>query len=202
MFDPVHYGHLRLALEAHRQLDLQEIRLIPLYSPPHRTAPIADARHRLAMLQLAIRDTRGLVVDECELNRQGTSYSIDTVRSLRQEYPRQPLCLIIGMDEFHILDTWRDWTSLLDIVHLVIVDRPGARPLTDQPVLVDLLNSHQSQDPSALSAATAGVIVKINAPLLEISSTYIRELIRTGDNIKYLTPDPIVDYIKQEKLYQ
>jgi len=202
MFDPVHCGHLRLALEAHRQLDLQEIRLTPLYNPPHRAAPIADASQRLAMLQLAIRNTRGLTADDRELIRRGTSYTIDTVRSLRIEHPQQPLCVIIGMDEFRKLDTWRDWPILLDFAHLIIVDRPGLQPLTDQPVLAELLRSHQTQDPYALTAATAGAIVKISAPLLAISSTYIRDLIHTGNSIKYLTTDQVIDYIEKEKLYQ
>ena len=201
MFDPVHNGHLRLGLETQRQLGLQEVRLIPLYTPPHRDKPVATAMQRLAMLQLAIRDTPGLTVDDRELTRRGTSYAIDTVQILRGEYPRHSICLIIGMDEFHILDTWRDWPSLLKIVHLIIVDRPGLHTDTLRPVLAQLLGSHQSRDPHALTAATAGAIIKISAPLLEISSTYIRELIHAGASIKYLTPDRVIDYIEKEKLY-
>ena len=186
-FDPVHYGHLRLGLELLRQIDLQEIRLIPLYTPVHRAAPIASASQRLEMLQLAISDARGLMVDDRELIRRGISYSIDTVRSLREEYPQQPICLIIGMDAFRILDTWRDWSSFLKMAHLIIVDRPGPQAESLRPILAELLRSHQSQDPQSLTATTAGAIIKISAPLLEISSTYIRELIRAGDSINRLS---------------
>jgi nicotinate-nucleotide adenylyltransferase len=200
-FDPVHYGHLRLALEACRLLDLREVRMLPLYLPPHRDAPVAAPAQRLAMLRLAAAHATGLIVDDREIVRGGISYSINTVRALRREFPEQPLCLIIGMDEFHALDTWREWTRLTDYVHLIIVDRPGlpARPAPTQPE--QLLGRPGAGDPSALSAARAGAIQKIRPPLLEISATYLRKLVHAGQSIRYLTPDPVIDFITQEKLY-
>ena len=201
-FDPVHFGHLRLALEVRQQLRLSEVRLIPLNHPPHRDAPVASAEQRLSMLQLAVQGTDGLAIDDCELARTGTSYTIDTVRQLRDQLPQQPLCLIIGMDQFQKFDSWRDWSSLPDYVHIILVDRPGLDADIAQPALADLYHSRRADDISIIKRSAAGAILKINAPLLEISSTQIRNLIKTGNSIKYLLPDNVIGYIAEHKLYQ
>ena len=208
-FDPVHFGHLRLALEVRQQLQLEAamlveaVRLVPLYLPPHREAPVAAAAQRLRMLQLAVANTGELIVDDCELARQGTSYTIDTVRSLRERLPSRSLCLIIGADAFRKLDTWRDWSALLDYVHLIVVDRAGQDlDFHNNPALEQLYTSRLTDDNAAINAATAGMIIRINAPLLEISSTVIRGRIRRGDNIKFLLPDAVITYIDQESLYR
>ena len=198
----MHFGHLRLALEVRQQLQLEAVRLVPLYSPPHREAPVAAAAQRLRMLQLAVADTDELVVDDCELARKGTSYTIETVRLLRVQNPDRPLCLMVGMDAFQALDTWRDWSALLDYVHLVIVDRAGQVPDIRNPALEQLYTNHRADDTAVLTEATAGAIIKVNAPLLEISSTAIRDHLRRGDSIKYLLPDAVLSYIEQESLYR
>jgi len=200
-FDPVHVGHLRLALEAYRQLDLREVRLIPVYTPPHRGTPEATPAQRLTMLQLAAAQIGGLIVDDSEITRRVTSYTVDTLRNLRALYPQQPLCLIIGMDQFQILDTWRDWNSVPEYAHLIIVERPGSQAAPG-PSQARLLRERLIQDRAALTDATTGAILKLQAPLLEISATYIRNLVRTGASIKYLTPDPVIDYIERERLYK
>ena len=201
-FDPVHFGHLRLALEVRQQLGLAEVRLIPLFQPPHRDAPVASAEQRLAMLQLAVQGTAGLAPDDSELGRKGTSYTIDTVRHLRDHHPQLPLCLIIGMDQFQKFASWRDWSSLPDYVHIILVDRPGLDTEIEQPVLADLYRSRLAEDTSIIKSTAAGAILKIKTPLLEISSTRIRDLVRAGNSIKYLLPDNVISYIEQHNLYQ
>lgn len=201
-FDPVHFGHLRLALEVQQRLQLETVRLVPLYLPPHREAPAASAAQRLKMLQLAVADTGGLIVDDCELARKGTSYTIDTVRLLRERHPDRPLCLIVGMDAFRKLDTWRDWSALLDFVHLVIVDRAGQDLNIANPALAQLYTSHRTDDKAVLGGTTAGAIIRVDAPLLEISATAIRDRLRRGGNIKFLLPDAVITYIEQESLYR
>ena len=176
--------------------------MIPLYHPPHREAPVASAEQRLAMLQLAVQGMAGLALDDCELGRMGTSYTIDTVRQLRDRHPQQPLCLIIGMDQFQKFASWRDWSSLPDLVHIILVDRPGLDTGIEQPALEDLYRSRLAEDASIINRTTAGAILKINVPLLEISSTRIRNLVRTGNSIKYLLPDNVINYIEQHSLYQ
>lgn len=201
-FDPVHFGHLRLALEVRQQLGLEQVRLIPLYQPPHRAAPVASAEQRLAMLQLAVRKTDGLVIDDCELARAGTSYTIDTVRMLRESSPQQSLCLIIGMDQFQKFDSWREWSSLPDYVHIILVDRPGMDNSIEHPALARFYRSRLTDDTSIITDKPAGAMLKVSVPLLDISSSRIRELLHAGDSTKFLLPDAVINYIEENDLYQ
>ncbi|MGH8120697.1 MAG: nicotinate (nicotinamide) nucleotide adenylyltransferase, partial [Gammaproteobacteria bacterium] len=124
-FDPVHHGHLRLAIECCERLALAEVRLVPLRVPPHRKPPRASPEHRLAMLKLAAENKNNLIVDDSELRRKTISYTIDTVSTLRKSSGRTPLCLLLGTDAFNMLHTWHRWQALLDYVHVVIAERPG-----------------------------------------------------------------------------
>ena len=137
-FDPIHHGHLRLAVEMREGLGLEELRLIPALQPPHREAPIAGAEDRLAMLEAAVARANALHIDTRELVREGPSYTVDTLLSLRAELPAQPLCLIIGMDAFCYLDTWHRWQDVLELAHIGIARRPGTTEPTGG-VLADLL---------------------------------------------------------------
>jgi nicotinate-nucleotide adenylyltransferase len=159
-FDPVHHGHLRLALEARTNLDLAEVRLVPAAEPPHRETPQAALHHRRAMLELAIAGVPGLRLDAREIERPGKSYTFDTVASLRAELPYQPLCLLIGRDAFLALHTWRRWRELPELVHIVIVDRPGAAAVIEDRDLAEIYASRRADDPAALHAAPAGRIYR------------------------------------------
>lgn len=124
-FDPVHYGHLRTALDVQEALGLNEIRLIPLRDPPHRSAPLAPASQRLALLRAAIKDNPGFAVDSRELERSGKSYSVDTLHSLKQEQPERVLCLLLGSDAFDGFPEWHEPERILQLAHLVVMQRPG-----------------------------------------------------------------------------
>ncbi len=200
-FDPVHNGHLRMALEVYQSLDLTEIRLVPLHIPSHRDRPIASSEQRLAMLRSGIKMVDGLVVDDCELKRSGTSYTLDTVMSLREVSSNQPLCLIMGMDAFQALHTWYKWTLLLDYVHIIVVDRSGNEPVFKQREIDELFSKNSTDNHTALLQAPAGKILKLTPPMLDISSTRIRELIASGKNIRYLLSDKVISYIQQQDLY-
>ena len=126
-FDPVHFGHLRMALDIYQHCDLQEVRLIPCKQPVYtsqKNDTQANSQARLAMLRLAIADTPGLTVDERELQRETPSYTIDTLLSLRAALPQTPLCFIMGSDTLATLDTWHRWQEILDIAHLIVISRP------------------------------------------------------------------------------
>lgn len=125
MFDPIHYGHLRTAFELLQSLDLEEVRFIPCGDPPHRADTFADAAFRLHMVRLATMAEPGFTVDDRELRRQGPSYSVDTLASLRGEFPGRSLCLITGMDAFLGLPGWHRWDEILDFAHIVVAHRPG-----------------------------------------------------------------------------
>jgi len=124
-FDPIHYGHLRSAFEMLQALRFDEVRFIPCGDPPHRGVTFADAELRFRMVDVAIAGQDGFVSDDRELRRDGLSYSIDTLISLREEFPERSLGLIVGMDAFLGLPQWYRWDEILDFAHIVVAHRPG-----------------------------------------------------------------------------
>lgn len=203
-FDPVHYGHLRPALELREQLAMQRMLLLPCAVPPHRPQPQASSEQRLTMLRLAVAGEPALEIDERELRRSGPSYMVDTLASLRDEFDDTPLCLCLGVDAFLGLPAWHRWQSLLELAHIVVAHRPGWR-LERQTLpeeLAEVLARHQQQDAKALSAAAAGAIVLQPVTQLAISATDIRARIGTGRSVRYLLPDQVWQYIQQQKLYR
>ncbi|MFQ5659011.1 MAG: nicotinate-nucleotide adenylyltransferase [Gammaproteobacteria bacterium] len=201
-FDPVHYGHLRMAMEVRQELDLAEVRLIPLHTAPHRNNPIASPEQRVVMLRLALEKVSGLLIDRCELQRGGISYSVDTVKACRQELGGRPLCLIMGMDAFQSLNSWHEWALLLNYVHVIVVDRPGNKTDFTHREIAQLFTKHSTEDPSVIRRTPAGRIHKLNIPMLDISATRIRRLLAVNRDVRYLLPDNVIEYIQQQGLYQ
>ncbi len=201
-FDPVHHGHLRLALEAHEGLGLEVVRLIPLHQPPHRGAPIASSEQRLAMLHAAVSGEPALRVDDRELRRDAVSYTVDTLSSLRAELGEDvPLCLLMGMDAFRALDTWHRWRELIELAHLVVASRPDAALPETGPVH-DLLGRHITHNLDDLHRKPAGYIFRQPIPPLDISASNIRALIAAGRNPRYLLPEGAIAIIHQHQLYR
>ena len=200
-FDPIHYGHLRTAFELRNKLDFSEVRFMPCGTPPHRNMPQADAATRLKMVQAATADQAGFVVDDREMRRDGPSYSVDTLDSLRDQFPRRPLCLVVGMDAFLSLPTWQDWRTLLQLGHLIVAHRPGwSTP--DMGVLGELLKARGTGTMNALHENPAGKIYIHAVTQLEISSTAIRDLINRGGDPRFLIPDKVRDIIQLTGCYQ
>ncbi|MCL4315321.1 MAG: nicotinate-nucleotide adenylyltransferase [Gammaproteobacteria bacterium] len=199
-FDPIHCGHLRLALEARQELNLDEVRLIPCGIPPHRAPPVAGAGQRLAMLSAATQDETGLRVDDREITRPGPSYTIDTLESLRAEFPSTPLCLILGMDAFLGLPAWRRWRELLSYAHLAVAHRPGYE-MNVTGEMGELLSQHRIADAAGLRAHKHGRIMLWALPALDISSSRIRALTAQGRSVRYLTPDAVCDMISVQHIY-
>lgn len=197
-FDPVHYGHLRLALEVRELFDLDEVRLIPSSVPPHRAQPAATAPHRLRMLKLAITNQPGLIIDTRELNRAGRSYMVDTLGSLRADFPDQSLLLFIGADAFNGLTTWHRWRQLFDYAHIVVVTRPGFAALTPD----DFFKARLVDDKAQLKQSEAGKLFFQPVTQLEISATAIRKMIAEKQNPGFLLPDAVIDYIRRNRLYE
>jgi len=199
-FDPVHIGHIRLAIEARELLRLATVRFVPLNQPNHRGPPLVDGATRFDMLAGAL-DDQHLIADDRELTRGGTSYSIDTLISLREELVDTPLCLLLGADAFHGLCTWHRWNELLDFAHLIVVDRPIARTPLD-PRIEALIDATGSTDPDVLNTAPCGSIYFQPIPLLPISSTDIRARIVAGRDISYLVPGSVAGMIEAQQLYR
>lgn len=202
-FDPIHLGHLRLAETAREALGLARVRLIPAGQPPHRATPGASGNHRLAMARLATADNPAFEVDAAEVTAAQASFTILTLERLRAELgPARPLVLLLGVDAFLGLPTWRRWTELLDFAHLAVANRPGYTLDTAQmpPALADLVARREAA-PAALGNAPAGAIAPFEMTPLAISATDIRARAAAGLSLRYLLPPPVVDYISRHQLY-
>ncbi|MDT8310478.1 MAG: nicotinate-nucleotide adenylyltransferase [Methylophaga sp.] len=197
-FDPVHFGHLRSALEVCQQLNLDHVRLMPCHVPPHRPQPQGKAAERRLLLELSVKSAAELVVDDRELNREGPSYSVDTLHSLRQEFPDNPLFLIIGSDAFRQIASWSRWTELLDLAHIVVMRR--AAEVLDLSLEVQqwLTENHAQPEDSAL---LAGKIWPVDVTALAISATDIRAQRAAGQSVQFLVPEAVLTAIEQLGLY-
>ena len=202
-FNPIHNGHLRLAQELADALNFSEVRFIPSANPPHKTAPKISAQHRAAMVQLAITDHSLFKLDTRELDRTGASYTIDTLISLQEELGGSvALCLMMGSDAFSKLNTWHRWQALIDYCHIILVQRPAS---ATQPKLADelsvLLHNHYTENISDLTTENAGYIHMQKITALDITSTNIRAQLAAGLSPRYLMPNNVIAYIKNNKLY-
>ena len=200
-FDPVHHGHLRLAVEVLNACALAELRLVPLHTPAHRQKPLASSQQRLQMLRLAVAGVSGLVIDERELERTSVSFTIDTLRSIREEVLEQPLCLIMGMDAFQKLNSWHEWKSLADYAHILVAGRPGVEAEIENAELRSFYEQNRTEVMSDLHTNRAGRIFNVAISELNISSTKIRELITTKQDVHFLLPESVLSYIEKEGLY-
>jgi nicotinate-nucleotide adenylyltransferase len=199
-FDPVHFGHLRAALEAHELLGSDDFRLLPAGTPPHREAPSADADHRLAMLELAVARHPQLTVDDRETRRAGYSWMTDTLAEIRREEGDKPLILLIGQDAANGLDTWHRWERLFGLCHLVVMRRPDSG-IAYSPVLRREMEKREISTVDGLAREPAGSVLPLEITQLEISSTSIREILADGRSPGFLMPESVIDYIHQNRLY-
>jgi nicotinate-nucleotide adenylyltransferase len=199
-FDPIHFGHLRTALELQRALDLFEVRLIPCFQPVHRKLPVASPEQRLMMVKKAIEQEPALTVDACEIERKGPSYTIDTLHSLREKMSSTPFCLIMGIDALLSFSSWHKWEEILTLAHLVVAHRPQYH-LPQTGIVADLLKERLTHNVTDLHENLAGCIFLQAVTPLEISSTDIRKQFALGDNPRFLLPDSVYNYIKQHGTY-
>lgn len=199
-FDPVHHGHLRAALEAKELLGLDDFRLLPAGTPPHRPSPVAPAIHRLAMLRLAVAGHPGFSVDDREIRRAGLSYMVDTLREFRQESGEAPLMLLIGQDAANALDTWHEWRAIFELAHLVIMRRPESQESWSGELQQHVENRFVKR-PARLREKAAGYVLPLEITQLAISSTDIRDRLSRGRSPGFLLPDRVLDYISQNRLY-
>jgi len=203
-FDPVHFGHLRLAEEAADACGLAQVVLIPAAAPNLRDAPATPATHRLEMVRLATLGNARLAVDDRELRREGMSYTVDTLATLRADFgATRPICLILGADAFLRLPRWSRWLRLFELCHILVATRPGYE-LERQVAAHDELDSQwrlREVALPALSRRPAGGVARLEIPLLEISASDLRARMSRGVSVRYLLPPAVVDYIAVHRLY-
>jgi nicotinate-nucleotide adenylyltransferase len=200
-FDPIHFGHLRTALDVMQATGMAQMRFIPLHRAVHRAQPETDGSLRLQMVQAAIAGQPGFVADDRELRRQGDSYMVETLASLRDEFPEQPLCLLLGMDAFNGFADWRRPDEILRLAHLVVMHRPGA-PSARDPRVQEMLESRRYDQSDALAQAPAGRILLQAVTQLDISATRIRALVAAGQSPRYLLPEAVLMLIESHGLYR
>ena len=199
-FDPVHFGHLRPALDVQQALGIKQVRLLPCRLPPHRAKPGLSASQRLQLLELAIEAEDGLVIDSRELQRDGPSYMVETLESLRAEAGEAPVCLALGVDALVELDSWHRWRELLSLCHLVVMQRPGGQ-WPGPGELADCLQRARVETVEALSSHPAGCVLSVPVTQMAVSSTQIRQLLASGRSARYLAPVAVLTRIKQENWY-
>jgi nicotinate-nucleotide adenylyltransferase len=211
-FNPVHLGHLRAAVEVRQGFELDEIFLIPAALPPHKVpGDVAASVDRLNMLNLALGSDAGLKVSNVELNRSGPSYTIDTVQHFKQTLPAESrLFLIMGLDAFLEIDTWKSYRELLTQIPLIVINRPNAGDRASGvpwKVMDDYMAAKLSADYS-YSASRSAYLASGQQPIyvfevtaLDISSTRIRRAISKDRSINYLVPPKVVEYIRTKGIY-
>ena len=196
-FDPVHMGHINAANAVKQHLGLDEVRLVLNAQPAHKEVGCAPSEHRWAMLKAACANRAGLVADNTELRRGGRSYTIDTLRTFQQQNPNDTLCWIVGEDSFATLPSWHRWQDMLDYCNFIVLNRPG-QSASWPPQLTALCNDHQCPQ---LDPSRSGQIVKLDLPMLEISSTEIRQCIASGQCVADMIDADVDEYIRDNELY-
>ena len=206
-FNPIHTGHLRSAVEVSEAFSLDRVILIPSATPPHkRLAGAVDAGRRYEMTRLAAQGTPGLAVSDVELRRGGPSFTVDTVKQARSLCPDAQRCfLIIGQDAFFEIDTWKSFKSIFQSIEIIVIKRPmPSRALSPEAFLKQRIHPGYafSQKVPGYENPELQTVYFHEVTQMAVSSTKIRELVRAGRSIRFLTPDPVISYIKEQELYK
>jgi len=191
-FDPVHLGHLATATFLKSELNLERCLLIPCAIPVHKTGLHYSDHQRLEMLNLAIQEYSELEIDEREINRGGGSFTIDTLKELKNEQPNETFCLIIGMDSFMQFNSWKQWGEFFNYVHIVVLGRPGYE--IDNLTLTSFKTTQNKQ---LLTERQSGLLYFSSCPMIDASSSEIRGKIAANKNLGDFLPKTIINYLKQ-----
>jgi nicotinate-nucleotide adenylyltransferase len=202
-FDPIHAGHLQLARDALAQLPLREVRFLPADQPWQKGA-ITPAAHRAHMVELAIAGEPRWALDMHEIERGGTTYTIDTLRALRSVMPDASLVLIMGSDQFERFDTWRDWQAIAGLAHIAVAQRAGSPPSLNPAIAA--MHRERRCPTSELALRAAGCITEFSMTPVDVSATEVRRLLKldTPDaacRLREVVPQPVLDYIHSNHLY-
>ena len=205
-FDPIHYGHLRVAEELIDAIEFARFFYVPAGEPRLRNAPLASKSHRAKMVSLSIENNARFFLDEREIKRSGVSFTVESLREYHAEYTgNAALCFIMGADTFLKIHHWHQWHEVFQLCHVMIVDRPGSTRMMNHsnlpPELQNACATRWVTRPSDLASQISGMIYVAQTTLLDISATRIRSLVVAGKSIRYLLPEAVSDYIKTHHLY-
>jgi nicotinate-nucleotide adenylyltransferase len=200
-FDPIHLGHLTAASEVGKEIGLDEVRMVLSASPPHRSAPVLSAEERFFLLQLAVNDFPMLVADNCEMERNGPSYMVETLLSFRQRKPNSSLVLILGMEAFNGLMSWHRWQEIINLTHIVVTNRAGFDNQFKQEVgayVVPFLVTDKSQ----LKQRTHGKIYVQPVTAINISATQVRQQIKDNKSVRQMLTSDCFEAINKNGFYR
>lgn len=204
-FDPIHFGHLRIAEEARERLELDRVLFLVANVPPHKTdlgtSPFAT---RLALVEAAVADHAPFAACAIEADHPGPNYSVDTLARLRRDYPDDSFYFIIGGDSFRDLPSWKNYLELFSLAHLVVVGRPGIdidKPERALPVAAQKQFCY-SGSPEKWRHKSGNWLYFLRETGLDISSTRLRALVAEQRSIRYLVPEPVRELIARQGLYR
>jgi nicotinate-nucleotide adenylyltransferase len=200
MFDPVHNGHLNIALTSLELLQLDELHFLPCGNPVHKNEDFASSVHRLAMLELAVRDIDSIKIDSRECLSEAPSYTQSSLKSICSENQGKRLFFILGQDAFNSLATWNRWEEIFSLTHLVVAGRPDSE-IDLPPKLLSEFNNRRVKSAEEMKRYKHGKILTANLPMMDISSSMVREKISGGGDVQELVPSLVAQYIHSEKLY-
>jgi len=199
LFDPVHNGHVSAARFALEFLSVQRLKMTPCHLPNHKAVPNTQAKHRLAMLELATVSYPQIEIDPIELQRDRMSYSVDTLTELKKRH--SILVFVLGVDSFNSLPEWHDWQKILELSHLLVLSRHGTTLSDETLASVDI--EHRQVDTSEqLLASASGKIIFCENFNYDVASSEIRKKITRGDDVSAALDAKVVQYIKDNCLYQ
>ncbi len=196
-FDPVHYGHLKPLDELQKILAADVVHIIPASVPPHRSIPHASSQQRVDMLERALHEFPGFVLDTRELERSGPSWTVLTLQSLRQQYPDDSLCLVMGSDAFAGLPSWYHWQEIFKLAHIIVIERAGF----EKPGRPDWAVDYLVEDIASLRSSKCSGILHVSLKGVDISATDIRMRLTKGQDVSGMLNDEVISYIHQNSLY-
>lgn len=212
-FDPIHNGHIYPVIEAAEKTHIQKVALMPCYIPTHKNLAVASSQDRLKMVDLICAEHPLFYSDSRDINRGKPTFSLDSLKEIREEMPTTPLCFFIGSDSLQNLFTWHQWPTLFELCHFVVCERNSEsvktlKSNTDESFklhgqqLQALLKKRQTDNPMDLHNSLAGHIYVANTQKFSVSSTQIRHKLTKNQSVEAFLPPKILDYIQQHKLYQ
>ena len=200
MFDPLHNGHLTIALASLELLQLDALHFLPCGNPVHKNEDFASSAHRLAMLELGVKDIDNIQIDARECQSEAPSYTQNSLKSIRSESPGSRLFFILGQDAFNSLTTWNRWEEIFLLAHIVIAGRPDSESDLP-PKLLSEFNNRRVNSVEEMKQSEHGKILTANFPMIDISSTMVRERINGGSDFQELVPSLVAQYIHTHNLY-
>ena len=190
-FNPIHHGHLILSEYVRENFQLDKVIFIPTGLPPHKSATVVEKPEiRLEMTKLAIERNQFFSVSDIETYREGISYTIDTITELKNLYPNDQLYFLIGADSLFELPTWKYYDKLISKTNIIVVNRPGGA----NNLIGAKIKEYEDE--------FGGSIIEVKSPLIDISSSDIRNRVKDGKSIKYLVPNNVEEFILQKNLYK